>query len=272
MLNTLLKNRRLKTIVKIIIAFYIINGFALYFFQDSLLFRPAVLASNYSYNFSHPFEEVFLKTEDGESINAIHFKKENPKGIIIHFHGNRGNIDEWGRKSKLFLDRGYDVFVMDYRSYGKSTGDITEASFYSDAMLSYNYIKERYLEAKITVYGRSLGTGFATYVASKNKPKQLILESPYYEIADPAQHRIKVYPAKWFLNYELPTYKYIKNVTSPLAIIHGTDDYIIPYESAQNLYMEAPKGLKTFITIEGGKHSDLHKFNSYFAALNKLLF
>ncbi|WP_299891936.1 alpha/beta hydrolase [uncultured Lacinutrix sp.] len=268
---TLPKKRKLKKVVSIIFVLYIINGLALYLFQESLLFRPSVLAQDYKYAFSHPFEELFLKTEDGETINAIHFKKENPKGVVIHFHGNRGNIDEWGQKSKLFLDRGYDVFVMDYRSYGKSTGVITETSFYSDALLCYNYVKSIYSENKITVYGRSLGTGFATYVASKNKPKQLVLESPYYEIADPAQHRIIIYPAKLFLNFELPTYKYIKNVISPITIIHGTDDYIIPYESAKKLYNIIPKDLKTFITIKDAKHSDLFKFDSYVKAIDALL-
>ena len=147
---------------------------SLFFFQEKLIFRPITLPQDFVYNFSNPFEELFLKAEDGAVINALHFKKENPKGIILYFHGNAGNLARWGKITEFFVEKDYDVLVMDYRTYGKSTGKLSEQALYSDAQMCYNYVLKQYEESEIIVYGRSLGTGMATYLASNNNPKQLI--------------------------------------------------------------------------------------------------
>ena len=158
-----------------LIAIYLMIGTALYFLQEKILFRPTVLNQTYVYKFSNPFEELFLKADDKAVINALHFKAENPKGVILYFHGNAGNLSRWGNITEYFVEMNYDVLVMDYRTYGKSTGALSERALYSDAQLCYDYLKNNYNESEITVYGRSLGTGIAAYIAAKNKPKQLIL-------------------------------------------------------------------------------------------------
>lgn len=236
---------------------------ALYFLQEKIMFFPSVLEQDYQYQFNHNFEELNLNTADGAKLNAIHFKVEKPKGVVLYFHGNAGDLSRWGTITEFFVDKQYDVLVMDYRTYGKSTGKLSEAVFYSDAQLFYNYLKDRYNEEDITIYGRSLGTGIATYLASKNKPKQLILETPYYSILDVAKDRFPIFPVEKLLKYKFPTHQFIEQVSCPFTIFHGTNDQVVPYASAKKLFEKSSKEKATFITIDGGAHSDLANFEAY---------
>ena len=152
---------------------------------------------------------------------------------------------------------------MDYRTYGKSKGVLNEEAFYTDAQYCYDYLKERYEEASITVYGRSLGTGMATFVASKNNPKQLVLETPYYSITDVAQSRFPVFPANWLLSYKFESFKYMQNIRCPITIFHGTSDYVISYASAKKLFLASKDKNIDFVTIEGGGHNNLRDYDAY---------
>ena len=243
----------------------------LYFLQEKIIFLPSVLEQGYQYQFNHNFEELNLETDDGAILNAIHFKVEKPKGVILYFHGNAGDLSRWGTIAEFFADRQYNVLVMDYRTYGKSKGKLSETAFYSDAQLFYNYLKKHYDEKDMTLYGRSLGTGIATYLASKNNPKQLVLETPYYSMIDVGESRFPIFPVEKLLKYKFPTYKFIKGVTCPITIFHGTNDAVVPYSSAEKLVEVAPKPQTTFVTIEGGNHNDLIKFKPYHHQI-KLIF
>ncbi|MFK7783206.1 alpha/beta hydrolase [Psychroserpens sp.] len=238
-------------------------GASLYFLQEKILFLPTTLAQDYQYDFRYPFEELFLNTAENVSINAIHFKTENPKGVILYFHGNAGDLSRWGIIGEHFVSLNYDVFIMDYRTYGKSKGKLSEQGFYDDAEYCYNYVLQHYSEEDIVIYGRSLGTGVASYLASNHEPKQLILETPYYSILDVAKHRFPIFPVKSLLRYEFPSNEFIRAVRCPITMFHGTDDAVIPYSSAQKLQSVAPNELTTFITIEGAGHNNLISFENY---------
>src|SRR5210317_238710 len=112
---------RLKKILFIFLGLYVMFTSSLYFLQDKLMFLPTVLAQDYQYQFNFPFEELFFETEENAVINALHFKVENPKGVILYFHGNAGDLSRWGTIVEYFVAKNYDVLVMDYRTYGKST-------------------------------------------------------------------------------------------------------------------------------------------------------
>lgn len=273
MLNTRRKKRikKLKTLVLIALALYVMVGLALYALQEKILFRPSVLAQNYEYQFEHEYEELFLKPEKDASINAIHFKVKQPKGVILYFHGNSDNLQRWGKIAEYFVKLNYDVFVMDYRTYGKSVGQLSEQALYSDAQFCYDYLKEHYDENNIIVFGRSLGSGIATQLTSKNKPKQLILETPYYSIADVAKHKFPLFPIGRMLKYQLPSYQYIQKVTCPIFIFHGTKDYVVPYKSGKKLFEISPKNKTQFFTIDGGGHKNLIDFDAYSEAIQNIL-
>jgi len=251
----------LKKALYILISVYLMLGFALTVFQEKLLFLPTQLEQDFKFEFQYPFEELFLKPDRETIINALHFKAENPKGVILYFHGNADNLSRWGTIVTYFVKRNYDVLIPDYRTYGKSKGKLSEAVFYTDAQYCYDYLLEQYPEDHITLYGRSLGTGIASKIAADNTPKQLILETPYYSIADVANHRIPMFPVSRLLKYKFPTYKYLSKVNCPITIFHGTEDRVVPYSSGDKL--RTTNKTIDFITIKGGKHNNLVTFKTY---------
>lgn len=244
---------------------------ALYFLQEKILFLPTVLEQEYVYEFDYPFEELHLKPEEDVKLNALHFKAENPKGVILYFHGNAGDLSRWGNIVQHFVYLNYDVFIMDYRTYGKSTGKLNEQSFYNDAQYCYDYVLKHYSEDQITLYGRSIGTGLASFLASKNKPKQLILETPYHSILDVAKHRFPLLPVTFLLKYQFPSFEFISEVDCPITMFHGTDDSVVPYSSAEKLKAAAPSEQTQFITVEGGGHNDLIEFDMYRETIKDIL-
>jgi alpha-beta hydrolase superfamily lysophospholipase len=242
----------------------------LHVFQEKLIFLPEEIDKNYVYNFPFDFEEVNLTTSDKETINALHIKAENSKGVILYFHGNQGNLIRWGEIASYFTQYNYDVFVIDYRGYGKSTGTFNEEKMYNDALLSYEHLKKQFLEENIIVYGRSLGTTFATRVASENRPKHLILEAPFYSLHNAANHKYKVIP-KFFLNFKFQTNLLIPKVKSAITIFHGTEDKITPSSGSQKLFNLISTENKTLFFLEKGTHHNVRDFKKYRNAL-KVIF
>lgn len=272
MLFTLQKNlkRYHKKYLVVLVSLYIMIGSALYLFQERLLFLPTRLEQGYKFKFKHTFEELFLETDKDALINAIHFKTDNPKGVILYFHGNAGDLSRWGKITENFVDCQYDVFVIDYRTYGKSKGKLSESALYKDAQYCYNFLLKQYSEKDISLYGRSLGTGIASYLASKNQPNQLILETPYYSILDIAKQRFPIFPLKQLLKYHLPNFEYLPKAECPITIFHGTDDNIVPIASGKKLSELNIPNLE-FITITGGGHNNLAEFKDYQKHIKKVL-
>lgn len=263
--------RRLKRSAIVIALLYIMIGSILYFLQEQFLFHPTTMPQDYVFNFEHQFEEVFLETSEDAVINALHFQVDQPEGVILYFHGNARNLKRWGRIVQYFVDMNFDVFVMDYRGYGKSTGPLSEAAFYEDARACYNYVLQRYAEEDITVYGRSLGSAMASKVASENQPKRLILEAPFYSVIDVAQRRVPIYPADKLLHFSFPNNEHLKNVNCPITIFHGTDDYVVPFSSGKKLADEFSDHKMELVTIEGGGHSNLKRFDAFKSAMQRIL-
>lgn len=262
--------RIIKKILKGVLLFYIILTTIAYFLQDKLVFHPQILAQDFEYDLLIPFEEINLKTADNETLNGLHLKADNAKGVVLYFHGNSGSLKQWGQVTSYFIDYNYDVFVIDFRGFGKSTGKFDEEAMYIDAQLCYDYLKKSYPEEKIVVYGKSMGTTFATKVAAENTPQQLILEVPFYNLADAGQHRFPLAPT-FLMKYKFETNKYIQKVNCPITFFHGTDDWVTPYEGSKRLFSEAPIENKQFITIDGGGHNNLINFPKYQNELKELL-
>ncbi len=242
----------------------------LYFFQEKFIFQPSKLDQDFQYTFSEPFTEFSMETTDGAVLNAIHFKRENPKGVILYFHGNAGDLARWGEIATFFAKKEYDVVIMDYRTYGKSTGKLKEELLFADAQLFYDYLLERYAEEAIIVYGRSLGGAIATHVASNNTPAKLLLETPFYNLYDAAKYRFSFLPLKLLLRYTFESNKHIQKVKCPIVIFHGTEDSVVPYESGKRLFEEGPSP-KKFITVPLGNHNDLASFPEYQESIDNAL-
>jgi pimeloyl-ACP methyl ester carboxylesterase len=260
--------------LKISFALYIIVCLILYFLQEKILFLPVVLDKNHRYQFYSQwikgFEEHFLESQEGGNLNLIWFKVAQPKGVVLYCHGNAGNIQRWANIVDDLMKYGYDVILWDYRQYGKSTGKLSEKNMLSDAQLVYEFAKQRFPENQVIVYGRSLGTGVATYLAALNTPQYLILETPYFSMPDVAGFHFPYIPYRLLLKYNFPSYQWIKDVRCPISIFHGTYDRTVPYLSGKKL---APllKENDEFITIEGGDHNDLNTFLLYDEKIAQIL-
>ncbi|WP_241507165.1 alpha/beta hydrolase [Aquimarina sediminis] len=212
-----------------------------------------------------------MKTEDGNHLNAVHFINKNPKRVILYFHGNKGSLKRWGEIVSFFAAKQYDVIIMDYRGYGKSTGEINEQKLYDDAQLFYNYALSKYNEDQIIIYGRSLGTGVAIKVASDNQPNSLVLETPYYSMKHLIENWLPFFPLDIILRYHIPSNEFIKNVTCDITIYHGTSDRVVPYKFGLQLFNSIPIPNKRMFTVTNGKHNNLMEFNEYLTTIDEVL-
>ncbi len=242
----------------------------LWYFQEKLIFFPDILPHDYVFHFATPFEEHFIPAGDGAVINGLLFKAEGSQGVILYFHGNAGSLRSWGGVASDFTDKGFDLMIIDYRGYGKSTGSISEKALYSDAIAVFDFLQAKYPGNRIILYGRSLGTGIAAYLAGKRSPKALLLETPYDNFTNIAAHHMPFLPNGLLLRYRFPTDEWLKEVQCPVHIIHGTADRIVPYQFGEQLAISLGPAAN-FHTITGGHHNDLSYFPEFHEALNNIL-
>ena len=175
-------------IVVVFISIYIIANVAAYFLQERVLFKPEKLPKDFKFNYpNQEYQEHTVHIGDEARINCAHFSVENPKGVVLYLKGNSRSIKGWGKFAVDFTRLGFDVIMLDYRGFGKSVGKRSEKSIKSDLQIVYDVIKERVDEKYITIYGRSMGSGFAAKLASMNNPRMVIMESPYYSMTKMAK-------------------------------------------------------------------------------------
>jgi len=241
-----------------------------YFIQEKFIFKPEKLPKDFTYKYDIPFEELFFDIEPGVTINGLHFYCTKPNGLILFLHGNTRSIKGWAKYAIDFYRYNYDVVLVDYRGFGKSTGKRTEKEIISDMQFVYDTLAAQYHENHILVYGRSIGSGFATKIAAENKPRYLILDSPYYSLIKLAERFLPFLPAKWLLRYHLRTDKWIIKVNCHTYIIHGTKDWLIPISHSEKLQKLNPHKI-TLIRILGGGHNNLPSFYEYHNFLRDIL-
>ncbi len=204
--------------------------------------------------------------EDGGRVNGIYFKVPSSRGVVFYLKGNSRSVKGWGKFAKDFLSNGYDFIMIDYRGFGKSKGKRSQKRLFNDSQFMYDWLLKRYPEDKILLYGRSLGSGIAARIASWNNPALLILDSPYFSFYHNVRRFIFWTPVKWILRYHIRTDLYLKSVTCPTHIIHGTKDHLIPYKQSKMLYKLYPE-IITLIPIEEAHHNNLQDFPAYYHAL-----
>ena len=255
-----------------VLVIYIAISIALYYLQDYMLFKPETLPKDFQFAYDNQeFEEHNLETRDGAVINGIRFfPKGDSKGIVLYLKGNSKSIKGWGKFAVDFTRHGYNVLMVDYRGFGKSTGRRSQKAIKRDMQEVYNKIKELTTEDRIILYGRSLGSGFAAKLASTNTPKLLILDAPYYSLTKVTKRYAPFMPLSILMKYPLPTYKWLKYVQCPIHIIHGTNDKLIPYKTSVKLSKINPKRTKLHTVIDGG-HKNLNNFESYHQMLDEIL-
>jgi pimeloyl-ACP methyl ester carboxylesterase len=259
------------SIIIIILSVITFVSVVLYFFQERFLFHPEKLPEDFKFQYENQkVKEYNLEIKKGVIINGLHFQAENSKGVVFYLKGNSKSIKGWGKFAVDFTIHGYDVIMIDYRGFGKSTGKMSQESMKHDALLVYDKLKEIINEDKIIVYGRSLGTGLATKVASMNNPRMLVLACPYFSMSKNVKRYLPLIPLGLVMRYQMPTYKWIKYVDCPIKIIHGTNDKVIKFKSSLKLSKMKPNSTRLYPIIDGG-HKNLHNFESYHKALEEVL-
>lgn len=260
------------SVLKWILIIYGIVGILLYYLQDKILLHPEPLPADHPFNFNQKFEEHTIALNKTDTINIIRFLSTDSvkKGIVLYFHGNKRNVEHYAPFVPAFTSHGYDVWMPDYPSFGKSTGEISEEKLYQLAYEVRKLVAPRFHDDSIVVYGKSLGTALATYTASVMPCKRLILETPYYSIPSLFKSYAFMYPARIMSNYKLPTYEFLQEVKAPVSIFHGTGDWVVPYRSGVRLKKYLKPG-DQFIKIPNGSHNNLSESALYRKTLDSLL-
>lgn len=266
--NTMQK--ALLKILPIALVLYMMACGLLFVFQEKLIFFPQKLDNAYQFNFDHPFREINISTHDGILLNGLLFTADSSKGLIFYLHGNAGSLSRWGEVAKTYTDMRYDVFILDYRGYGKSQGSISgQLQLFQDIQTVYDKLKEAYAENNIIVLGYSIGTGLASRIASTNNPRMLILQAPYFSMTDLMRRMYPIIPT-FILKYKFATNEYIKACKMPIVIFHGNDDKVIYYGSSLKLKTHF-KPADTLITLNGQGHNGITYNEVYKIELQKIL-
>ncbi|MBL8008974.1 MAG: alpha/beta fold hydrolase [Flavobacteriales bacterium] len=243
-----------------------------YLLQERLIFVRHPLSRRYRYRFNHPFEERWITAADGAELHGLYFPVEHARGVVLYFHGNTGTLRRWGKRAPRFTRSGYAVLMPEPRGYGKSKGKLSEEAILADALQWYDHLCTMWPEDRIVVYGRSLGSGSAVPVAAQRHPRNLVLESPFARLIDPARNYFRWLPYRLLLNYRFANDVAIRLVRCPVCIFHGERDGVVPIASALRLYASIPTTVeRQMIVFPTGHHNDLARFARYHRILRALL-
>ncbi len=258
--------------LQIIAIIYVAGGIALYFLQDAILFHPVTLKRNHKLDVPVPHKDISIPLGGTDTLNLIDCQAggDSAKGIVLYFHGNKRNINWYAKYIPYFTRHGYELLMIDYPGYGKSTGKLTEEKLYDWAMKAYTMALTRYPADEIIIYGKSMGTGIAAQLASVRDCKRLILETPYYDFPSVIKAYLPIYPVRRMLHYQLPTYQYLQKVKVPITIFHGTSDWTVRYKNSRRLEKYLKPG-DELVTIKGGSHNNLYSYRQTIGKLDSLL-
>ncbi|MBN2667669.1 MAG: alpha/beta fold hydrolase [Bacteroidales bacterium] len=235
--------------------------------QIKIIFEPIKLDSDYDFELPDLTKEIYINVESNVALNGFLFEKQENVNLMVYFQGNSKNLQNFLDNHHMVLNWGYTVLVTDYRSFGKSTGTLTgHTQMYSDADKVYDYaIKLGYKPQNIILYGYSMGTSLAGYLASYRKAKSVILESPYSSISEISWVGNKA------PNFELNTVERAKRIDIPTLLVHGNKDDVISPDHSQRIYNNLKTSRKKRIIIDGGGHGDLKKRPEYKKIINNFI-
>ena len=224
-----------------------IERHSIYFPMKDVFSNPSLIGLAY--------EDVYFFTRDGKSLNGWFIANDKARSTVILFHGNAGNIGHRLEKIMIFNDLGLNVFVFDYRGYGKSLGAPSESGFYKDAETAYDYLtKERGIpQDEIILYGESIGGAVAVHLAKGKGVRALITEEAFSSIKDMSKLAYPFIP-HFIFSSRFDSVSKIKAISCPKLIIHSVDDEIVPFWMGKRLFDEAAPP-KTFLEIRGSHNT-----------------
>ena len=232
----------------ILVIMYLFQSAFVYFPSRTLTATPEMLGLEYS--------EVHVRTSDDIGLHGWYIPADESRGTLLFFHGNAGNISGRLESIEQFHSLGLNVFIFDYRGYGKSEGSPSEAGTYRDAEAVWRHLTEVREESpdRIVLFGRSLGGGVASWLASEVEAGALVLESTFTSAVDLAGEIYPFLPVRWLMHIRYPAIDYLEEVTYPVMVAHSEGDDVVPYHHGQALY-EAANEPKFWMEMQG-QHND----------------
>jgi len=259
MVSEMKKIKMILSLLTYIIGFYLLILLMVYVFQGKLLYFPDknIIANPDFYGMK--YEDVNFETSDKINLHGWYIPADSAKHTLLFCHGNAGNISHRMESIKQFHDLDLNVFIFDYRGYGKSEGSISEEGTYIDAQGVWNYLinGKNIFPQNIIIFGRSLGAAIACQLATQSKPAALIMESAFISVPKLAAKIYPILPVRWISRFDYNNMENVKQLNCPVLFIHSRQDEIIPFSHGQKLF-EVAKEPKQFLEIQGSHNEGFY--------------
>lgn len=245
----------------------------LWFKQESLMFYPVPLPADYRLATEPDVHELAIDV-DGARLSVLQLKLPNPRGVVFFLHGNAGNLSGWFTNTDFYRQANFDLVMLDYRGYGKSSGRLSNPQqLRDDVRAVWDHFAPQYQGRKLVVYGRSLGTALAADLAEQlaaagRTPDLTVLVSPYSSMRELTAEFYPWVPGS-LLRYPLDTSKHLPQVRGPIFLLHGERDELIAVQHAERLHRLVPHA--RLLVVPGAGHNDIHEFTEYRQALLEAL-
>lgn len=247
---------------------YFVVLVAVWFLQERLIFHPTTLPADHRFDFGADVGEVRIEVP-GATLHALHLRNPEPKALVVYLHGNAGNLETWFSRAGEWREAGVDLFMIDYRGFGKSTGVVTsEAQLRADARAAWDHVAHEYDGVPKVILGRSLGTALAAGLAAQVQPDLTVLVSPYTSMTAMAELQFPWVPSA-VLRYPLDTIHDVGAIEGPVLVLHGVDDELIPIAQGEAVAKAAKRG--EMVRLDGVGHNDVHGTPAYGRALGEAL-
>jgi uncharacterized protein len=240
---------------------------SLFLFQRQLLYRPSKTRPGLGDLALLGVREVTLTTEDGLSLFSWYLPPRAGRPVIAYFHGNGGHIGYRAERLRRFAGEGYGVLLAEYRGYAGNPGTPSEAGLYADAEAALGFLAvQQIAPSRLVLWGESLGSGIAVYLAVRREVAGVILEAAFASVAAAAQHRYPFAPAALLVRDRFDSHSRIGRITAPLLVLHGERDMIIPVKHGRAL-LDAATAPKEGWFAPGAGHQNLAQFGALDAAV-----
>ena len=242
------RNNLLSFLQLIILVYLFLLAF-LYFYQRNLMYHPD--ENNYfNDKLSVNIEEVEISTQDGLALLGWYHEKDIRKNkTILFFHGNAGSLENRIHKLNHFRDMSVNFLIVAWRGFSGNEGKPSEIGLYEDGESAIRWLmKKGVYEKDIVIYGESLGTGVATHLSQNRNFAGIILETPFTSMIDAAKKFYPYIPVGLLLKDKFENKNKIKNVKSPILIMHGEKDQIVPFEMGQKMFEIANEPKYSYFT------------------------
>ena len=228
----------------------------MYLQQPQMTFYPIRELDQTPAEWGLGYEDVTLNTADNVQLHGWYLPDQQSEQVLLFFHGNAGNISHRRESIELFHRLGLNVFIIDYRGYGNSTGKPDEQGLYEDAATAWRYLTEEkgFANDQILIFGRSLGGAVAARLAADVQARGLILESTLSSTKDFARTAFPILSRLVIIRYDFNTADNVQRVNYPVLVLHSPDDEIMPFQLGEKVFQSAHEP-KHFVRMRGGHNN-----------------